>query len=180
MYPYPQQAYAPHAQPLAPAQGGWWPQPAGYPQQPIPPMAYPQPHPMQPMAPAGMVHGMMPAGYAQAMPYAPPAMYPAPVAPMPMQHFVPYQPPTQVQVQAYPVPYPVPVMMPYPAHAGTVIQHEAPRAAAPEMRETAQPAAAAGPAPEATAEAVSALDEVRAQLRAFAGSLDALRSARSA
>lgn len=149
---YPPHAPSPFAYPQQPMQpqAGWWPQPAAF------APAYPQPMAMP--------------GYPQPMPYYPPAM----------PHFAapsPYFPAPQPQVQHYPVAVPVPYPVPVAMHAaGPVIQHEA--------RRQPQPAPSAAPVPtepaDHTAETLSAIDEVRAQLRAFAGSLDALRAARSA
>ncbi|MBX3531525.1 MAG: hypothetical protein KF849_13020 [Rhizobiaceae bacterium] len=163
-------ASAPVTPPSRPA-----PEPAMYPTHPLSPLAYPpqqmQPHagwwPQPPVFAPAYPQQMPISGYPQPMPYYPPAMphfaAPAPFFPAP-------QPQVQHYPVAVPVPYPVPVAMAAP---GPVIQHEAPR----------QSPAAPTPAAEAsdhTAETLSAIDEVRAQLRAFAGSLDALRAARSA
>jgi hypothetical protein len=156
---YPPHPLSPLAYPQQPAplQAGWWPQPVGH----------PQPAPFAPAYPPAMA---MP-GYGPAVPYYPPAM---PHFAAPASYFPAPQPQLQPYPVAVPVPYPVPVAMPAPA---PVIQHEAPR------QPQAVPAAAAAPAAEPadhTAETLSAIDEVRTQLRAFAGSLDALRAARSA
>jgi hypothetical protein len=184
------------------------PETAMYPQHPLQPLpAYPQapqaPAPWWQQAPAAVPqfapapHYAPAAQFAPAPQFAPPMQgyphpaampaYPQPAAyyppalphPMAMQQSAPWFPAMQPQVHHIPVPVPVPypVPMPMPA-AAPVIQHEAPQAEA--RRAEPRPAPKAEPETDHSAETLAAIDEVRAQLRAFAGSLDALKAARSA
>lgn len=103
-----------------------------------------------------------PVAYAPAMPvqqYAQPPMMMVVAQHQPVMMMAPY---------AQPMPQPMP-MQPYPAPAP--MQYPQPAAAVP------QPATTADEAHDP--QTLAAIDEVRAQLRAFAGSLEALRHARA-
>lgn len=168
-HPHPPIGVYPQAPAPAPAQAnGWWPQPHHA------PPAYPMP-----MAPQPMGYGQPPAAYPQPWPPAPAPLYPPamPMMPQPAAAMPPYAPPPyypappqQPQVHHYAVPVPVPVPYPVPTAMAPTIQHEAPAQGAP--------ANARRPADD-TAEMLAAIDQVRAQLRAFAGTLDVLKAARS-
>jgi hypothetical protein len=158
-HPLPQVQTAPQAAPTH----GYWPAPAQ-------------------MAPAPMHH--QPHLHAPAFhPQPHPAAYP------PAQNYMPMQ-----QAAMNPAAYAGQMQMPMPAphypqvvhHIHTMQQMPAPVAQATTIdhREAARPQpsrpVAVAAADAQSEETLSAIDELRAKLRAFAGTLDALRSARSA
>jgi hypothetical protein len=197
--PYPQQAmHQPTQQPA-------WQQPpaAAYPQMPAPHSAMPayaQPAAQQPMQHAPQSHGhwQAPAPMAPMPVYQQPqALAPAfqPPAPppgyAPTQHFTPAQHAAMQHAAMNPAAYAGAAPMPghYPHvvhHIHTMHQMPAQAAQGPTIdhREAVRPQPSrpvvVAAADAQSEEALSAIDELRAKLRAFAGTLDALRSARSA